>query len=75
VFFYEGFETTFHFKVALAVLQLNEETIMQCDDGIMLVTLLKKTFVQTEDLIKVLFIILFYVIFISSVSIVMLHVY
>jgi len=54
VFFYEGFETTFHFKVALAVLQLNEETIMQCDDGIMLVTLLKKTFVQTEDLIKVL---------------------
>lgn len=53
VFFYEGFETVFHFKVALAILLLNQDTIMEAEDGIVLVTELKRTATNADQLIAV----------------------
>ncbi len=53
IFFYEGYETTFLFKVALAILRLNEDLILEHDDSITICNLLKRADVDCETLLEV----------------------
>lgn len=52
-FFYEGYETTFLFKVALAVLKLQQDEILDQVDGFHVCNVLKRPSVDCEILLSV----------------------